>query len=200
MKGWIDIGSDVNWQDYGGKWARIAKDGSIYVLDFTNMYEACGEKDCKATDTAQYECQIRRVVPNELTPENIDDALRCVGLRMTQQGVVSDVGDLVASVDDAKRMKLVVAEACVSWGLAQPIEAFTGDKYPARLRAEARRYAERCMKDDDLLEERSRRPVNRIGSTAAEYGRGDTMSALLREPDDAAKRLMRRLHGLEDAQ
>ena len=34
MPGWTDIGSDVSWDDYGGKWARRARDGSWYVVDF----------------------------------------------------------------------------------------------------------------------------------------------------------------------
>jgi hypothetical protein len=125
--------------------------------------------------------------------ERLKSALDCVGLRASAEGIVSDLGDLVASKDDARRMTLVLAEACVSYGAAQPLESFSGNAHASRVRADARRYAETCMKDADLLKQRLARPVNKIGSTAEEYGRGDLDSALLRGPFDVAKNLMRRL-------
>lgn len=54
-----------------------------------------------------------------------------------------------------------------------------------------------CMRDTEKLEERLDRPVNRIGSTAREYGKGDTESALHRGPFDTGKQIMRKMHGLE---
>jgi hypothetical protein len=192
MKGWIDIGSYINWEDYGGKWARRAADGSYYVLDFTNMLEACGEEaaDCP------FVCEVKRVDLSDIPDERIKSALQCVGLRFLGDAIVSDSGDEVAPAGDTRRRELVLVEACVSYGCTQPLESFSGAKYPARIRAEARRYAESLMKDAAALQVRLDHPVNAIGSTAAEYGRGDIDSALNRGPFDTGKNLMRRLHGL----
>lgn len=182
MKGWKDIGSDVSWDEYGGKWAKRARDGSYYVLDFTNMYDACGERDCKRDGQAQYVCEVKRVDLSELDAKTLKSARDCVCLDLE-------------SVDE-KHRELAQVEACVSYGCAQPLESFSGDVRPSWIRAEARRYAEELMRDAQALEERLERPVNAIGSTAREYGRGDIDSALSRGPFDPAKNLMRKLHGM----
>jgi hypothetical protein len=69
-----------------------------------------------------------------------------------------------------------------------------------RASVEARRYAEKCMRNADLLAERLARPVNKIGSTAEEYGRGDIDAALLRPPFDTTKRIMLKIYGATDEQ
>jgi hypothetical protein len=195
MKGWTDIGSDVNWSDYGGKWTRRAKDGSWYVIDFMNMWDACGE-EAKKDGCAQFVCEVKRVNLGTLDSEKLDSALRCVGLRFQDDVIVSDQGDILAEPHDGLRRELVLVEACVSYGNVEPIESFEGDHYPDRIRASARRYAETCARDAALLAERLARPVNAIGSTAAEYGRGDLDAALNRGPFDVRKNLMRKLQGM----
>lgn len=195
MRYWTDIGSDVNWTDYHGKWARRAPDGSYYVLDWTNMIDACG---CDAEGGPEYVCEVKRVDLDDLSPETIAQALACVGMRLLgNDSIVTDGADrVVATADDRERHSLVLVEACTSYGCAQPIESFSGSEYPARIRAKARRYAESLMKDAPRLQERLERPVNKIGSTAREYGRGDIDAALNRGPFDTSKNLMRKLHGL----
>jgi hypothetical protein len=183
VKGWIDLGSDVSWDEYGGKWGKRARDGSWYVIDFTNMYEACGEDECKRDGCAQYTCEVKRVDLNDIDAETLNRARDCVGL------------DCLDDVPEAHREAALV-EACVAYGCAQPLESFNGDSYPDRIRAQARRYAETCMRDARLLRERLARPVNKIGSTAEEYGRGDLDAALDRGPFDVTKNIMRKLHGL----
>jgi hypothetical protein len=197
VKGWIDTGSDVNWSDYGGKWARRAPDGSYYVIDFTNMYDACGEEECRRDGQAQYVCEVKRVdLVGGIDGTTLARALECVGWRIVLgEGIVSDQGDLVAP-KQTPQCELACVEACVSYGCAAPLESFSGNKRASWIRAEARRYAETCMRDDALLEERLQRPVNAIGSTAAEYGRGDLDSALNRGPFDTSKNIIRKLHGL----
>jgi hypothetical protein len=131
MKGWIDIGSDVNWPEYGGKWARRALDGSYYVIDFMNMYDACGEEECKRDGQAQYVCEVKRVDLGDLS---LKSALDWVGLAASPEGIICPhSGDLVA---EGPRCELVLVEACVSYGCAQPLESFSADSYAARLRAE----------------------------------------------------------------
>ena len=198
MPGWRDLGSDVSWDDHGGKWGKLAADGSVFVIDFTNMYDACGEGECKRDGQAQYVCEVKRVNLPELDVEQIATALKSCGMRRVgATQIVSDAADVVADFsEDPTTYRYVLAEACVSYGLAEPLDSFSGDARPANVRANARRAAEALMLDAKALETRRARPVNKIGSTAAEYGRGDVDSALDRGPFDTAKNLMRKLHGL----
>jgi len=189
MKNWIELCSDVNWADYHGMWARKARDGRWFVLQWVNMWDACGESD----DLAQYSCEVKALDLNELTAGNLAEALRSCSFRTTHEGLVSDSGDLIGE----SQSELVMLECCIQYGLGAPLESFTGDKHPERVRAQARRFAEQCMRDAALLERQLDRPVNRIGSTAREYGRGDINSALYRG-DDPEKQLMRKLHGIPE--
>jgi len=194
MKKWIELCSDVNWEDYGGMWARKAPDGSWYVLQWTNLWDAAGED----SGLPQFECDVKRVELFNLPEAEITSAMRCVGLAWVPDGhngeIMTESGDIVA--DTEERTALVLVEACVQYGLGAPLQSFSGDKYPKRIRARARRYAEECMRDDALLERQLDRPVNKIGSTAREYGRGDIDSALHRGPFDTGKQIIRKLHGL----
>jgi hypothetical protein len=180
MRGWTDLGSDVSWDDYGGKWGRAAKDGSWFVVRFENMYDACSEGECKRNGQAQYIAETLRVNLPELTEKQIKSALDCVG---------QSAEDLSA---DPHVRGAQLTEACVAYGFYEPLDTFSGDVYPARLRAQARRAAEALMRDASALETARERPVNRIGSTAAEYGRGDLDSALFRD-DSPEKALLRKI-------
>jgi hypothetical protein len=196
MKGWTDAGSDTNWEDYGGLWARRAPDGSWYVLRWTNLWDAAGED----SGLDKYECDVKRIHLGETPKREIDSALKSCGWSLREEDgkpiVVNDWEGTPVVVGDAEHFELCLVECCVGYGLGAPLESFTGSKYPLRIRAEARRYAEQCMKDDDLLEERLDRPVNAIGSTAREYGAGDIDAALQRGPFDTSKNLVRKMHGL----
>jgi hypothetical protein len=198
MRGWTDIGSDRSWDEYGGKWARRARDGSWYVIDFTNMYDACGEDECKQDGQAQYVCEVSRVDLADLDAEQIVSALRCVGFRQNAGYIYSDQGDEVAcQATDERRYELVLVEACVSYGCKQPLESFSGDVRPSNVRADARRAAEVLMRDASALATRLDRPVNRMGSTAREYARGEILPALGRlADDDPTKRIMSKMLGM----
>jgi hypothetical protein len=188
MRNWIELGSDVNWIDYHGMWARQAPDGSWYVLRWTNLLDAGGEE---FADTP-YECEVKRIDLDDTPAEQIKSALECCGLRATDEGIISG-GDIVAAGD---KIPLCLVECLIQYGGGAPLETFTGKRYPTRIRAEARRYAEECMRNMPLLAKQLARPVNRIGSTAEEYGKGDIDAALARGPFDTAKNIMRKLHDL----
>ena len=200
-KTWQDIGSDVSWDDYGGKWAKRARDGSWYVVEFTNMYDACGEDECKRDGQNQYCAEVHRVDLTDLSPEKIKSALDCVGLTMRSNGAIWDSQGIeyATSYDDPKR-EIVIVEACVSYGAKQPIDSFSSNRGPIKLRNEARRSAESYMRDAVALESRLDRPVNRIGSTAREYARGDINAALFRGPIDQTKAIILKMHGATDAE
>jgi len=184
MRKWQDIGSDVNWSEYGGKWAKRARDGSWYVVEFTNMWEACGEDDCKRDGQPQYVVEARRIDLSDLDDKTLKSALDCISCNLENV--------------PEKHRELAKVEACASYGCYQPLDSFSGDHYPARVRADARRACEALMRDADALEMALDRPVNRIGSTAREFGRGDIYAALNRGPFDTGKNIMRKLSGLPE--
>jgi hypothetical protein len=171
LHGWIDLGSDVNWEDYHGMWGRKAKDGSWYVLVFTNMFDAAGRRDCKRDGIPQYECQVKRIDLEDMPPLRIFEALRSAGMRPDGDGLVTDSGDEISK----EQRDEVVVYVCIQHGLGAPLETFTRKNHPAWCRAEARRYAERCMQEPELLKERLERPVNAICTSAENYGKGRLM-------------------------
>jgi hypothetical protein len=168
MKGWTDLGSDVSWEDYGGKWGRKGPDGAWYVVRFDNLEDAMG-RDAPH----KFSCDVLRVDLRQIPEKEQESARRCVGLDLEEYG------------DPAVR-EVAQVEACVSYGTYAPLDNFEGDKYPARLRADARRKAEEYMRDAKALDTALDRPVNAIGSTARDFGRGDIMAGLNRYADDVA--------------
>ncbi len=183
VNGWIQLCSDVSWADYGGMWCKKAKDGSWYVLRFENLLEAGGEDFANTP----YSCEVKRIYFPELPKAELDSALRSCGYKFSDDDlriVNEHDGSFICCKDgqghpyDAQF--LVLVEACIQYGLGAPLETFTGKSRPRNIRAEAKRYASECMKDHAMLDERLDRPVNAIGSTAREYGRGDVTTALFR--------------------
>ena len=165
MRGWTDIGSDVNWSDYHGRWAKQALDGSWYIIDFDNLVDSCGEREAEEMG-AVYTCAVKRVDLSEVSPDAMLSALKCCGQE--------NEPDLC---DEAK------VECLVSYGCAAPLWDGSSKVHASRLRANARRAAEGYMRDAIKLQTALNRPVNRIGSTAREYGLGDMQSAMDRYVD-----------------
>jgi hypothetical protein len=183
MRGWTELCSDVNWQDYGGMWTRPSKanNTAYYVVRFTNLHDAMGERDCEATGTPQYEAEVK-LVDLALIPETeLDAALRCCGFKWSdaRTSIVSDYqGDMIANTQ--RDCELVLVECCIQYGLGAPLESFMGETRPSSVRAKARRFAEDLIRDEhgERLRDFLSRPVNAIGSTALEYGVGDLRSAM----------------------
>lgn len=183
MRGWTELCSDFNWQDYHGMWTRPCRRDNTryYVVKWTNLYDAVGERDCMRDGIHQYEAEVK-LVDLALTPEDeLDDALRFCGFKWneTRTQIVDEYrGETVAA--DQRTCELVLVECCIEYGLGEPLETFTGNVRPAHVRAEARRFAESLMRDDDgeHLQRLRSRPVNAIGSTAFEYGTGNLDAAM----------------------
>lgn len=195
MKNWIQLCSDVNWEDYHGMWCKQASDGSWWVIRWTNMYDAMGEDECKSNNYPQYHCAVLRLeFPFPFNPdESVIAALRSCGYTWLAMGLMNDQGEMV----EDQYVPLVMVECCISYGLGAPMSEFESDTYPMRLRARARKYAESMMKDSSATKERLQRPVNALGSTAEEYGRGDIDSAMMRGKSEAHK-LMRKISGIKE--
>lgn len=166
-EGWVDLGSDVNWEEYDGMWGRPASHepaGVWYILRFTNMVNACGERS--ATEMGiRYECTVLRVDLTALT-------------RGKKEAVLAEFGDTEEWDDAARTSGLVYGLA--SSGCAAPMHEESSWNYPARVRAAAKRAADKMMNDYDLRETQLDKPYNAIGTTCREVGQDDLLAGLRR--------------------
>lgn len=69
-RSWTDIGSDVNWMQYGGRWARHVDGTRYHVIRFDNWNEY--EREPRE----QYLCELVEV---DLASEQLDSARQCCG-------------------------------------------------------------------------------------------------------------------------
>lgn len=172
MKGWTVLYADVSWADYGGMWAKSAGNHVWFVLKFENMYEAAGERDCKVNGTDQYECQVLYLDLKDITAHIIGKAVE--GYRDDKVCRIDSDGSwrfrTLRPHVDLNECDLVAS--LVSYGISAPLAYYTSDTAPWKCRNEARRAAEEFMKDEDELESALDRPVNQIGSSARDFGRG----------------------------
>ncbi len=167
-KTWIDVGSDVNWQDYGGTWARKVAPGRYHFINFGNWEDMVGGD---AAGGPTYNCALSEVDLNLIPQDEVDSAAEFCDLD-------SWIDDEVDVEVDVEVKLLAIATACHSYGCKAPLEEWNSHN-ARKLIADARRLS-RSLDDDDLHAAAMERPVNRIGSTAAEYMTGDMSSATLR--------------------
>lgn len=146
MRGWIELCSDVNWQDCHGMWAKKAKDGSWYVLRWINLYDATGEKECRRDDIPQYYCEVKRLALSELTKKQKKQACENIGLVFAPQKEEYQIIDKHGELAD-KFKEYALVQACISYGFGAALHTETGDKLPRSIRAKARRFAESACKD-----------------------------------------------------
>lgn len=163
---------DVNALDYGGKWIRQVagpglsprRDASVLafqVIELTNMDEACGRDNAGC---ARYVVDLSEVDLSSVPGKTLASALRSWGYEV-------DEADPPTPMD--------LAEMCHAYGAKAPLESYEGSNARGLLR-DARRAAN-AMRGETAAHKRAlARPVNAIGSTAAEVMRGDFDSALHR--------------------
>ena len=170
MKDWIELSGYVNWQDYGARWAKRARDGSWLVLDFCNMYGSDHNPE------ELYICEVKRVNLATLPRKELTNALRSCGWVLRTDGTVIDEhsGDKIGTGEE------IIVEACLGYGCAEPLATESSAHSPIKVRGRARRTAKNLMHDTNKLETALSRPVNKIGSTAREYGASDLASAIER--------------------
>ncbi len=141
---WIDVGSDINWEEYGGIWGIQINDHEFYFVRFDNRDEM--------DSGMQYQYYVD---------------VKYVDLRELSEKLLTSVRDSCGISKDASSIEL--ATACAQYGAAAPLKDFAGDKYPSRLRALAKRFAEQCTRDPELKVSLLGRPVNMMGTSAFNY-------------------------------
>lgn len=157
-KAWIDIGSDFNWSECGGRWARHIVGTRYHVIRFEN----CAQWGDGATG---YHCDLQEV---DTSNPQLESAFACNGLSLDEMNERQEPGREWAKV-----------EALASYGAYAPLWQEAGTNSHKLLRA-AKRESRLLATNDAGYEARMDRPVNKIGSTAREYAAGDYNSAILR--------------------
>lgn len=194
-KGWLDVGSDGNWEDHYGLWGRQAPDGTHFFIRFINMEDACGRNALEGPNPMRYHCEVLQVALRELDAKTISSIVKCCGL---------DTDELAKLPSEETELRLATA-AC-EYGCHAPLYEESGMAHPARIRAACYREAESLMSDVVRLDASLNRPVNRLGSTARDFRGGDAMAGLARyqeavaaggENGDPVKDLMLKLHGMQ---
>jgi hypothetical protein len=161
-KAWTDIGSDVNWIDYGGRWARHIAGTRYHVIRFENCEEWCD-------GATGYNCDLQEV---DTSNPQLADAIASCGLDAVNNGDPQDwtdeFGDPVP--------ELAKVEALSGYGAYAPLWQESGSNSHNLLRA-AKRESRLLATDDTAYQERMDRPVNAIGTSARNYGLGRILSS-----------------------
>ncbi len=147
---WVDIGSDGNWIDYGGRWARHVGGTRYHVVRFEN----CEEWGHGATG---YHCDLSEV---DVDSPQLHSALGSCGLSLEEMADVQ-----------APRREWAKVEALAGYGAAAPLWQQAGTNANKLLRA-AKRESRMLASDPAALDERLDRPVNAIGTSARDYALG----------------------------
>jgi hypothetical protein len=165
---WHDIGSDVNWIDYGGHWARRIDDTRYHVIRFDNLEECTGEAG------VGYHVQLSEV---DIDSPQLTSALKCCGFPVERSGNQFFEADHKTPI-----RPLNAVEALSSYGAYAPLESLSGHNAHSLMR-QAKALSRRLESDASAYSEAMDRPVNKLGSTAREYAAGDMLSATLRSLD-----------------
>jgi hypothetical protein len=170
------------------KWMTLADGGSdtwlemrrvgeraFQFIEVTDMHAVTGEEYGD-----RYAVEVLVVDLAAIPPEQIASAQRSCGW-------------------ETEATDAAVAEMCLQHGCKALLWSASGNGR-TRLQRAARSEAHRLLKADELAEAMAR-PVNALGSTAAEYMAGDLLSGMLRGVDagSPAALLMAKLHGFQSA-
>lgn len=149
-KAWTDIGSDGNWPEYGGRWAKHIAGTRYHVIRFEN----CKEWGDGATG---YHCDLHEV---DVANPQLKSALASSGM------TPADLADL-----QHPNREWAKVDALSSYGAYAPLWQEAGANSHKLLRT-AKQESRLLATDSDEYEDRMDRPVNAIGTSARNYGLG----------------------------
>ncbi len=152
----------IKWEViYDDTWKEIMRhvaDRRFHFVKIIDMDDACGSDN---KGQPKYHGELRQVDLNDVSERQLQDALKCCGAENEE------------NLNDEWK-----ARCCAEYGCAAPLwDESGGDR--RELERKGKRES-RALDDPDALEERMDRPVNKIGSSAREFARGDFDSALSR--------------------
>jgi hypothetical protein len=111
--------------------------------------------------------KVSRVDLSEVPESELTSALECCGVDLEEY-----------EAEHAEMIPWVKVECLVDYGAAAPMGDYSHPHRADCARAEARRAVEEMIADSDHTDRLLDRPVNGIGSTARDFGRGDCMAGL----------------------
>lgn len=153
MNKWYYTG-DISVLEYGGLWIRALDAHRFHVVELTNMDEACGSDN---DGHPKYDVQLGEVDLREINRDKV----------LSFYGAVDAVCDLY------------VAEAAFRYGQYAPLDSESTNNGWAGIRNMKRRSRELEV-DSEAYEAAMEQPVNRLGSTAREFMRGDLEAGIRR--------------------
>lgn len=181
---------DMSWEDYGGAWFKaIPGTRNYFVIRYENGHEHDKE-------LPRHMVEVKSVDVGAMGDERANQILSSCGFKIVGDEIVSDSGDVLALRSDVATWDHIIVDAALGYGACAPLDDYSGDTGMRQLVRAACRSAVAMMNDAVLLKAALDRPVNAIGSTAAEYAAGDITSALSRGPYDTSKQIMRHVHGM----
>ena len=140
MKGWTNLGGDVNWEDYGGKWCKQGPDGAWYVLRFENMYEVMGKNDAKDRGVAQYSCDVVYCKLEEVPEQEKVKALECSGLDdLLERYDVDNSWRYLGKRPGPEVNELLLLDSLIGYGIGGSLETFNSYAAPWATRNRARK-------------------------------------------------------------
>lgn len=179
----------VVYEDRDARWMRKIEGRRFHIIHLTDMVDACGSDAEEA-----YEIALKEVDIDVVPLKEMESALRSCGWKMDNGIVVQEHnGQIVADKD----VDACLVQCLVDYGVSAPLFSKMGNDR-GRLFREARKESYLLSSDRDAYEERMQRPVNRLGSTAREFGQGDLQSGLCRAAmgTDPAGKLAAKISGI----
>jgi hypothetical protein len=171
--GWTELCADVNWQDYGGKWARKGPEGSWYVVAFENLYDRWGEKECLDANAVQFLCEVRYCDLPEVDGESVVGALQYVGL--DEYIVRFDVDNswrYQGRKASAELPELHLLDAVISYGISGVLTSFSSNTAAVGTRRKALQYVKEIMRYTNTLDSALDQTANACGNTVRDFSRG----------------------------
>lgn len=169
--GWTDLGSDVSWDNYGGKWGICAPDGSWFVILFDSWENMVGKREAEVG--SKYLVEIRQVNLAEISPEHFETLMRSSDIDL--RGFWATGKPI-----ESEAAQIMLVEGCVSYGIYALLWDESSNAAPMRLMVKARKIVEEYIRDAKKLDKALDRSVNAIGSTARDFAKGDIEAGLRR--------------------
>lgn len=153
---------DVNYLDYGATWIRHVGKREYHFVTLTNWENSCGEQEA-AEIGEKYNLQLSIVDLDKIPEDKIVDALRSCG----------------QVPEEANGNDAWVADYVHEYGLLAPITDVNTSNFHQTFKVLAKESRE-ISGSKSARRRAMDRKVNKLGSTAAEFMRGDINSGLIR--------------------
>jgi hypothetical protein len=175
MRNFKWLTGDIDYATYGGKWYRVPNPNlphRAHIMELLNWNEY------EWNPVIMYSVTLSEVDLNEIPIENIKAAKECYGI----------------DVDEVISFEFLL-ETLHGFGGSAPIYEESGNNYRNLLRAA--RNESRRLEDPEVHRAAMNKVVNKIGSTAYEYMRGDLFSAMERNKTEPHVKIIRKIYGME---